>query len=101
SAEFSPSTGDVLTDLDCGAASSIVKLNPATGDQIATVLAPPPGESVGLGPIDSTGTYLMYQTSPNPPPTTLTAPVPVSWFVLANGRSTPLAVPPHATPEAW
>ncbi|MGH2719505.1 MAG: hypothetical protein ACRDJU_13145 [Actinomycetota bacterium] len=102
SALFSPSSGDVIADLDCGLTgpSSLVELDPKTGAETDTVLSPQPGVAVGAQAIDPSGVYLMYETGPWPPSPTSTA---VSWLVLdrSSGRSTPLAVPPGVVPGAW
>lgn len=102
SALFSPRSGDVIANLDCGltGASSIVEVDPKAGEETGTVLAAQPGVGVGAQAIDPSGVYLMYETAPWPPSPTSTA---TSWRVLnrSNGQSTPLAVPHLASPEAW
>jgi WD40 repeat protein len=87
SALFSPSSGHIIVQLRCDTRLSIVEVDPASGSMVKTLVA-----SGMLGPVDRTGTYLVYgAVGPSSPP----------WYVLTNGSSSALKTPSEVVPVAW
>jgi len=89
---FDPATSRIDAVQTCGATSSIVVVDPATGATTGTTLTVA-AQVIQLQAIDASGRYLIYGVP---------ASGGMAWFVLSGGRSKPLPADPLVeTPSAW
>lgn len=91
---FSPAGPTVISQMWCGTATSLVRVDPSTGGVVSTLVSPQAGSTLLLGSIDASGRFLTYGVAT----ASLTS---TAWYVLAGEHSTPLKVPPDSTPAAW